>query len=229
MRPPTTEFGSYGLDQCLDPVASGHERRQRRERTQARLLEGEGMAIRCMAQFRDRDDGSATRSGEDGNYHSASLLAQPSSATEPRVHRQHWSRVLGSTASRSAGVQSDTTRRHDTGAFASAGTVTSPATAVRLAAEALRERMMQLRRRIRSRPRLMRLDHGRDFLGDRRIRLGGRVFSRRRTRQRPLSVSARAYGTRRVTLKVQGFRQRSQRITGADCDSAQSVQAPTGA
>ncbi|MGH7248133.1 MAG: xanthine dehydrogenase family protein molybdopterin-binding subunit, partial [Pseudomonadota bacterium] len=112
-------------------------------------------------------------------------------------------------------VQSDTDRTgYDTGAFASAGTVVA-GNAVRLAAEALRERMLDFASKIFSVSRdACRLGHDAIFYSDTRVPLAD-FFAIARTAGRQLEVVRKGYGTpRSVTFQVQGFRIAVNRITG---------------
>ena len=139
-----TEFGSYGLDQCIDLVDAAMKRGNGVKRPPgADWLEGQGMAISMHGSVPPTEHRSEARLGlgEDGNYHLAIGTAEFGNGTTT-VHQQIVSSVLNSTASRVRIVQSDTDKTgYDTGAFASAGTVVA-GNAVRLAAEALRDRML---------------------------------------------------------------------------------------
>ena len=139
-----TEFGSYGLGQCIDVVDAAMKRGNGVKRPPgADWLEGQGMAISMHGSVPPTEHRSEARLGlgEDGNYHLAIGTAEFGNGTTT-VHQQIVSSVLNSTASRVRIVQSDTDKTgYDTGAFASAGTVVA-GNAVRLAAEALRDRML---------------------------------------------------------------------------------------
>ena len=151
-----TEFGSYGLDQCIDVVDAAMKRGNGVERPPgADWLEGQGMAISMHGSVPPTEHRSEARLalGEDGNYHLAIGTAEFGNGTTT-VHQQIVSSVLNSTASRVRVIQSDTDKTgYDTGAFASAGTVVA-GNAVRLAAEALRDRMLTFAsKNYRGRPR----------------------------------------------------------------------------
>src|SRR5260370_26724410 len=157
-------------------------------------LEGKGLAISMHGAVPPTEHRSEARVGlgEDGNYHLAIGTAEFGNGTTT-VHRQIVSAVLGSTASRVRVVQSDTDATgYDTGAFASAGTVVA-GNAVRLAAEALRERMLQFASKNYAVGRdTCRLDHDAIFLRERRIPLA-EVFEASRKAESQLSVVRKAY------------------------------------
>src|SRR5712691_5520824 len=212
-----TEFGSYGLDQCLDLVQAAMTRGNRIKRPDgADWLEGQGMAISMHGAVPPTEHRSEARLGlgEDGNYHLAIGTAEFGNGTTT-VHRQIVSSVLNSTASRVQVIQSDTDRTgYDTGAFASAGTVVA-GNAVRLAAEALRERMLSFASKNYGVSRdSCRLDHDAILCNGTRVPLSD-FFHAARQAGRQLEVVRKAYGTpRSVTFQVQGFRIAVNRTTG---------------
>ena len=212
-----TEFGSYGLDQCLDLVQAamtGGNGIRRPDGTD--WLEGEGMAISMHGAVPPTEHRSEARLrlGEDGNYHLAIGTAEFGNGTTT-VHRQIVSSVLNSTASRVRVVQSDTDRTgYDTGAFASAGTVVA-GNAVRLAAEALRERMLNFASKNYAVGRnACRLEHDAIFCNGTRVALED-LFAASRNAGRPLESVRKSYGSpRSITFQVQGFRIAVNRRTG---------------
>ena len=123
--------------------------------------------------------------------------------------------MLDSTASRVRIVQSDTDKTgYDTGAFASAGTVVA-GNAVRLAAEALRDRMLIFASKNYAVGRdACRIEHDAIFYNDTRVPLAD-FFAAARKAGRQLETVRKAYGTpRSVTFQVQAFRIAVNRITG---------------
>ncbi len=212
-----TEFGSYGLDQCLDMVEAALKRGNGVKRPEGPdWLEGQGMAIAMHGAVPPTEHRSEARLGlgEDGNYHLAIGTAEFGNGTTT-VHGQITSSVLGSTVSRVKIVQSDTDRTgYDTGAFASAGTVVA-GNAVQKAAEALRERMLDFASKHYGVSRdACRLDHDAIFYNDTRVPLADFSAAARKA-GRSLDVVRKAYGTpRSVTFNVQGFRIAVNRITG---------------
>jgi len=211
-----TEFGSYGLDQCLDLVQAALTRGNGVKRPDGDWLEGQGMAISMHGAVPPTEHRSEARLGlgEDGNYHLAIGTAEFGNGTTT-VHRQIVSSVLNSTASRVQVIQSDTDRTgYDTGAFASAGTVVA-GNAVRLAAEALRERMLSFASKNYAVGRdACRLEHDAIFYNDTRVSLAD-LFEASRKAGRLLEVVRKSYGTpRSITFQVQGFRIAVNRTTG---------------
>jgi putative selenate reductase molybdopterin-binding subunit len=143
-EPEDVEYGSYGLDQCLDLVeqalAAGNGDAAPESDD---WLVGSGMAMAMHDTAPPTEHRSEARLsvGADGHYHLAVGTAEFGNDTST-VHGQIVASLLETTAARVRLVQSDTDRTgYDTGAFASTGT-TVAANAVRLAAEALRERIL---------------------------------------------------------------------------------------
>ncbi|HEY1850145.1 MAG TPA: molybdopterin cofactor-binding domain-containing protein [Candidatus Binataceae bacterium] len=212
-----TEFGSYGLDQCLDLVQTAMNRGNGVEAPDgADWLKGTGMAISMHGAVPPTEHRSEARLclGEDGNYHLAIGTVEFGNGTTT-VHRQIASSVLKSTAARVHVVHADTDcTGYDTGAFASAGTVVA-GNAVRLAAEALRERMLNFASNNYAVARdACRLEHDAVTYNDTRVPLAEFAATARRA-GRPLEAVRKAYGTpRSVTFQVQGFRIAVNRVTG---------------
>jgi putative selenate reductase molybdopterin-binding subunit len=212
-----TEFGSYGLDQCLDLVEAAMKRGNGVKRPEGPdWLEGQGMAISMHGSVPPTEHRSEARLGlgPDGNYHLAVGTAEFGNGTTT-VHGQIVSSVLGSTVSRVKIVQSDTDKTgYDTGAFASAGTVVA-GSAVRNAAEALRGKMLDFASKNYGVGRdACRIGHDAIFYNDIRVPLAD--FSAAAEKAgRKLEAVRKAHGTpRSVTFQVQGFRIAVNRITG---------------
>jgi putative selenate reductase molybdopterin-binding subunit len=225
-----TEFGSYGLDQCIDLVDAAMKCGNGVKRPPgADWLEGAGMAISMHGSVPPTEHRSEARLGlgEDGNYHLAIGTAEFGNGTTT-VHQQIVSSVLNSTASRVRVVQSDTDKTgYDTGAFASAGTVVA-GNAVRLAAEALRDRMLTFASKNYAVGRdACRIEHDAIFYNDTRVPLAD-FFAASRKAGRQLETVRKAYGTpRSVTFQVQAFRIAVNCITG-EIVILQSVQGCDG-
>jgi CO/xanthine dehydrogenase Mo-binding subunit len=152
--------------------------------------------------------------GEDGNYRVAIGTSEFGNGTTT-VHGQIAASVLGSTLSRIQIVQSDTdSTGYDTGAFASAGTVVA-GNAVRLASEALREKILDFASRNYGAGRdSCRLEHEAIVVNGTRVPLT-ELFEASRKTGRKLEALRKAYGSpRSVTFQVQGFRIGVNRITG---------------
>ena len=212
-----TEFGSYGLDQCLDLVESALARGNGVQRPAGSdWLEGQGVALSMHGAVPPTEHRSEARLGlgDDGKYHLAIGTAEFGNGTTT-VHGQIVAAVLGSTVSQVRIVQADTDcTGYDTGAFASAGTVVA-GNAVRLAAEALRERMLDFAAKHYGVSRdSCGLEHNAVRCNGTRVPLAN-FFHAARHAGRPLEVVRKAYGTpRSVTFQVQGFRLAVHRVTG---------------
>jgi putative selenate reductase molybdopterin-binding subunit len=212
-----TEFGSYGLDQCLDLVEAAMKRGCATKPPDGPdWLEGEGMAISMHGAVPPTEHRSEARLGlgADGNYHLAIGTSEFGNGTTT-VHAQIVASVLGSTVARVKIVQSDTDRTgYDTGAFASAGTVVA-GNAVRNAAEALRAKMLDFASKNYGVGRnACRLGDDAIFYNDRRVELVD-FAAAAISAERKLESVRKAYGTpRSVTFQVQGFRIAVNRITG---------------
>ncbi|HEY6418725.1 MAG TPA: molybdopterin cofactor-binding domain-containing protein, partial [Candidatus Binataceae bacterium] len=103
-----TEFGSYGLDQCLDLVQDAMKRGNGVKRPAGPdWLEGRGIAISMHGAVPPTEHRSEARLGlgSDGNYHLSIGTAEFGNGTTT-VHGQITASVLGSTASRVRIVQS---------------------------------------------------------------------------------------------------------------------------
>jgi CO/xanthine dehydrogenase Mo-binding subunit/aerobic-type carbon monoxide dehydrogenase small subunit (CoxS/CutS family) len=140
-EPSDVDFGSYGLDQCLDFV----ERTVKSGRGAAKpegeeWVEGTGFALAMLESGppTEHRSGAVMRLLGDGRYHLAvgSTEMGNGSATS---HRQIAAEVLGTRAGRVELVNADTDLTpYDTGTFASTGTVVA-GQAVALTAAALRD------------------------------------------------------------------------------------------
>ncbi|WP_251455256.1 molybdopterin cofactor-binding domain-containing protein [Microbacterium sp. Marseille-Q6648] len=141
---PDLVWGSYGLDQCLD-LAESALRRGNGVEAPAGWAVGEGMAISLIAGAAPGGHFSDTTATlrPDGTFALAVGTAEFGNGTST-VHRQIAASVLAASADRLVLRASDTDLvRHDTGAFASAGTVIA-GQALASACTALRERMLAL-------------------------------------------------------------------------------------
>lgn len=212
-----TEFGSYGLDQCLDLVEAAMKRGNGKERPEGPdWLEGSGIAISMHGAVPPTEHRSEARLGlgADGNYHLAIGTAEFGNGTTT-VHAQIVASLLGTTASRVQIVQSDTDKTgYDTGAFASAGTVVA-GSAVRNAAEALRGKMLNFAsKHYGVSLDAVRIGHDTIQYNDKRVSLAD-FYNAAEATGRKLEALRKAYGTpRSVTFQVQGFRIAVNRITG---------------
>jgi putative selenate reductase molybdopterin-binding subunit len=216
-EPEDTEYGSYGLDQCLDLVRDALARGNGVAVPEADdWLTGQGIAMAMHDTAPPTEHRSEARLSveADGNYHLAVGTAEFGNGTTT-LHGQVVASVLGTTVSRVHMVQADTDRTgYDTGTFASTGT-TVAGNAVRLAAEALRERILDFASEHSGASRdACRLDDGGVRCNGSRIPLP-ELFSAARAAGQQLEVVRKAYGApRSVAFNVQGFRIAVHRVTG---------------
>jgi CO/xanthine dehydrogenase Mo-binding subunit/aerobic-type carbon monoxide dehydrogenase small subunit (CoxS/CutS family) len=118
------EYGSYGLDQCLDMVERGLAQAATRAPSPDWLV-GQGMAMAMLDTIPPRGHFSESRVTlcEDGCYEVAVGTAEFGNGTTT-VHKQIAAAALKTSPSRIRMVQSDTDRTgYDTGAYGSTGTV----------------------------------------------------------------------------------------------------------
>ncbi|GAA1971702.1 molybdopterin-dependent oxidoreductase [Isoptericola halotolerans] len=141
---PDLRWGSYGLDQCLD-LAQGALRRGNGAVAPPGWLTGEGMAVAFIAGAAPGGHHAHTSVTlrPDGTYAVAVGTAEFGNGTST-VHRQIVASLLAAPADRIVLSASDTDLvDHDTGAFASAGTVVAGKALAR-AATALRDLVVDL-------------------------------------------------------------------------------------
>ncbi len=142
--PSDADFGSYGLDQCMDGVeqalASG---RGDPKPPGDDWLEGSGMALAMLecGPPTEHRSGAEMRLLPDGRYHLAVGSTEMGNGSITS-HRQIAAEILGCAAGQIDIVNADTDRApYDTGTFASTGTVVA-GKAVALAAAALRDNIL---------------------------------------------------------------------------------------
>ena len=143
-EPHDLDYGSYGLDQCLDLVrdalARGNGTCLPRRR---RVAGGEGCRAGndCLHAAHRASFRGASRLEADGRYHLA--IGSPEFGNgSTTVRQQIVATVLGTSPACVISIQSDTDRTgYDTGPFGSTGT-TVAGKAVHQAAESLRERIL---------------------------------------------------------------------------------------
>ncbi len=226
-EPEDVEYGSYGLDQCLDLVQDALERGQGAVVPEGDdWLVGQGIAMAMHDTVPPTEHRSEARLGvgEDGVYHLAIGTAEFGNGTTT-MHGQVVASLLGTTMSRVRIVQSDTDRTgYDTGAFASTGT-TVAANAVRLASEALRDRILDFASAHAGASRAScRLDDDAVSCNGSRIPLSELLAAAEEAGQQ-LEVVRKAHGApRSVAFNAQGFRVAVHRVTG-QIDVLQSVHA----
>jgi CO/xanthine dehydrogenase Mo-binding subunit len=143
-EPSDAEFGSYGLDQCLEVVESALSsgRGERRPKGEP-WLEGSGFALAMHDTAPPTEHRSEARLSidPDGCYRLSIGTPEFGNGTTTLL-AQIVASVLCTTVERVSIDQGDTeTSGYDTGAFASTGTVVA-GNAARLAAEALRDKLL---------------------------------------------------------------------------------------
>ena len=203
------EFGSYGLDQCLDLVETALARGRGTETEPGSPWKtGRGMAIAMIATIPPRGhvaDTTVTLESDD-RYVVRIGTAEFGNGTTT-VHQQIAATELRTSVDRIVIVQSDTDLGgHDTGAFGSTGTVVA-GKALLIACERLRDRILARAQAICPGPAELAAD-GVD-VGDRRIDFSTLLESG------PLSADGRHDGTpRSVSFNVHGFRVAVDTATG---------------
>ncbi len=209
------EFGSYGLDQCVDAVeralASG---RGLPKPAGDDWLEGTGVAISMLdcAPPTHRSEARVDLTAE-GGYRIAVGSTEFGNGTIT-VHQQIAATVLACGISRVFVNNADTdTSAWDTGTFGSSGT-TVAGLAIHNAAVDLRTRLLGLASRYAGVPEeACRLGDGVVHCGERALPLS-EIFTRATGDGEELGASRQDFGTpRTVSFNVQGFRVAVHRVT----------------
>ena len=215
--PSDAEFGSYGLDQCLQLVRDALNRNSGAPAPAGDdWLTGTGVALAMIDCAPPTDHRSEARLslGSDGIYELAIGTPEFGNGTTT-AFRQIAATLLGTTAARIRVVQSDTDRTgYDTGAFGATGSAIA-AKAVQYAGEALRDRILAVAADLAgTKPESCRLDDDVVVCGDRRTSLVD-FHSAAGSAGRPLAVVRKAMNTpRSISFNVQGFRIALNRLTG---------------
>jgi putative selenate reductase molybdopterin-binding subunit len=221
------EYGSYGLDQCLDLVRDALARGNGAAPPEGHdWLVGKGMAlgmIDCAPPTEHRSEAWLSLEA-DGRYHLA--IGSPEFGNgSTTVRHQIVATVLGTIPERVISIQSDTARTgYDTGPFGSTGT-TIAAKAVHEAAKCLRESIVNFAAaHTGAATDTCRLEPDAVVCDGIRIELRDLYDAGRQT-GRHFQIMRKAYGTpRTVAFNVQGFRIAVHRVTG-EINILQSVQA----
>ncbi|BAX98199.1 xanthine dehydrogenase family protein [Mycobacteroides stephanolepidis] len=204
------EFGSYGLDQCLDLAQDalargGADPARNGSALSAEWKVGEGMAIAMIATVPPRGHVADARAelDEQGRYRITVGSAEFGNGTTT-VHAQLAAAVLGCAPGQVDIHQADTDGvGHDTGAFGSAGT-TVAGLAVHRAAELLRDKI------IRFAAAKLAVPESRCVLGPDGVRIGEELLGLvdiAGSAPEPLAALGRHEGTpRSVAFNVQAFR-----------------------
>jgi CO/xanthine dehydrogenase Mo-binding subunit/aerobic-type carbon monoxide dehydrogenase small subunit (CoxS/CutS family) len=209
------EYGSYGLDQCMDLVEAAMREPAREAPPSAEWLVGEGRALGMIDTIPPRGHFADAHIAltSDGAYELVVGTAEFGNGTST-VHRQIAADALGTTVDRIVTRQSDSDHGigHDTGAFGSTGTVVA-GLAVQRAAEALRGELMAFAE-MQTGGTGWRLHRETITDGSREIPLAALAASAQASGAR-LAAAGRCGGTpRSVAFNVQAFRVAVNRHTG---------------
>jgi len=217
--PSDIDFGSYGLDQCLDEVQAALASDRGLTKPEGEdWLEGAGMALAMLecGPPTEHRSGAEMRLLADGTYHLAVGSTEMGNGSVTS-HLQLAAGVLGCRAGQIAIINADTDAApYDTGTFASTGTVVA-GQAVALTAAALRDNVLEYAsRHARVDRAACRLEPTAVLCGNHRISLadlfaagiadGHRFIARRRAYLAPRTVAFNVQGIRlavhRVTAEV---------------------------
>ncbi|MEW6121423.1 MAG: molybdopterin cofactor-binding domain-containing protein [Pseudomonadota bacterium] len=212
-HPHDVEFGSYGLDQCLDLVEAALGRDQAVPPDGAEWAMGQGMAAAMIDTIPPRGHFSDAHIAlaPDGLFDLTVGTVEFGNGTST-VHLQIAASVLATTPDRIRLVQGDTARLgHDTGAFGSTGIVVA-GLATERAARALAERLLGAAADLTGvAPDACRLDHG-------AVQAGSEVLPLTELAARaggPISAEGHSTGSpRSVAFNVHGFKVAVNRGTG---------------
>jgi putative selenate reductase molybdopterin-binding subunit len=211
------DFGSYGLDQCMDLVekalASG---RGAAKPAGDEWVEGTGIALAMLdcGPPTEHRSGGEMRLMADGSYHLAIGSTEMGNGSVTS-HRQIAASVLGTRADRIAIINADTDLTpYDTGTFASTGTVVA-GQAVALTAAALRDNIIAFASRYTGKARAdCRLDDDAIICGNERIMLAN-LFAAGTKEKHRFQAKRKAYlSPRSVAFNVQGVRVAVHTVTG---------------
>jgi CO/xanthine dehydrogenase Mo-binding subunit len=222
-------FGSYGLDQCLDQVekalaAGGGARKPDGDE----WAEGTGIALAmldCGPPTEHRAGGQMALK-PDGTFHLAVGSTEMGNGSV-NSHRQIAASVLNARADSVAIINADTDLTpYDTGTFASTGTVVA-GQAVNLAANALRDNILEFAsRHTGTDPAACRLDDGVVICGNKQIALadlhaagtkaGHRFESKRKAYLSPRTVAFNVHGVRLAVHRVTAEIRILHSVHGAD-------------
>jgi CO/xanthine dehydrogenase Mo-binding subunit len=217
--PSDVDFGSYGLDQCMDLVEEALVSGRGAAKPEgSEWAEGTGIAFAMLESGPPTEHRSSAqmRLLPDGSYHLAVGSTEMGNGSITS-HRQIAAEVLGSRAQRIAIVNADTDLApYDTGTFASTGTVVA-GQAVALTAAALRDNILDYASRHTCMPMTdCRLEDTAVVCGGRSIGLaelhlagskeGHRFEARRKAYLAPRTVAFNVHGVRlavhRITAEV---------------------------
>ncbi len=214
-EPDDVEFGSYGLDQCLDLVEAAMARDIPAPPPGQDWLVGTGMALGMLDTIPPRGHRAdvSLKLRRDGAYDLAVGTAEFGNGTST-VHRQIAAAVLGTVTDRIHLTQSDTALvEHDTGAFGSTGTVVA-GMATQRAATDLARKILDVAASVIPTNVVGTLEADRVRLGEQTIALGD-LAAKAHERGISLEADGRWDGTpRSVAFNVQAFTVAVHRVTG---------------
>ena len=216
-EPSDASFGSYGIGECLDIVERELDKGNGIGKPEGpEWAEGTGLALAMLecGPPTEHRSGAEMRLLPGGTYHLACGSSEMGNGIST-AHKQIAASLLGVRAADVDLVNADTDRTpYDTGTFASTGTVVA-GKAVHLAAEAMREDILDFACRHTATDRAAcRLDDDAVLCGNRRIPLAELHAAGARVGHR-FEVRRKAYlSPRTIAFNVQGVRLAVHRITG---------------
>jgi CO/xanthine dehydrogenase Mo-binding subunit len=223
------EFGSYGLDQCLDLVEQALASGRGAAKPQGdEWVEGTGMALAMLDSGPPTEHRSGAEMGlrPDGSYHLAVGSTEMGNGSVTS-HRQIAASVLGSRADQIDIINADTDLTpYDTGTFASTGTVVA-GQAVALTAAALRDNLLEYAgRHTGTDPSSWRLEHDGVVSGNTRIPLvdlyaagikaGHHFEAKRKAYLSPRTTASNVHGVRVAVHLMTGEIRILQSVHAAD-------------
>ena len=216
-EPSDASFGSYGIGECLDIVERELDKGNGIGKPEGlEWAEGTGLALAMLecGPPTEHRSGAEMRMLPGGTYHLACGSSEMGNGIST-AHKQIAASLLGVRAADIDLINADTDRTpYDTGTFASTGTVVA-GKAVHLAAEAIREDILDFACRHTATDRAAcRLDDDAVLCGNRRIPLAELHAAGARVGHR-FEVRRKAYlSPRTIAFNVQGVRLAVHRITG---------------
>ena len=227
--PSDVDFGSYGLDQCLDLVEKGLANGGGTPKPEGDdWLVGTGMAMAMLdcGPPTEHRSGAIMALRADGTFHLAVGSTEMGNGSVTS-HRQIAAELVGSRAESIAIVNADTDKApYDSGTFASTGTVVA-GQAVALTAAVLRDNILEYASRNSGVDRKScRLEEGSVVCGTRRISLkdlyaagtkeGHRFEAKRKAYQSPRTTAFNVHGVRLAVHKMTAEIRILQSVHAAD-------------
>jgi CO/xanthine dehydrogenase Mo-binding subunit/aerobic-type carbon monoxide dehydrogenase small subunit (CoxS/CutS family) len=215
--PTDVDFGSYGLDQCLDLVEQTLDAKRGNPKPEGdEWAEGTGVAIAMLESGppTEHRSGAVMTLRPDGTYHLAVGSTEMGNGSVTS-HRQIAASILGTRAASVAIINADTDLTpYDTGTFASTGTVVA-GQAVALTANAMRDNILEFASRHTGvAPDACRLDGDTVVCGNQQIALADLHAAGSKAGHR-FEAKRKAYlSPRTVAFAAQGIRLAVHRMTG---------------